>query len=53
LGALQFGSGTVAGGLVSLFFNGTTLPMVATLAGCGVGAGVMAAMSLRWRKAAP
>ncbi|MFC7398596.1 multidrug effflux MFS transporter [Chelatococcus sp. GCM10030263] len=52
LGALQFGSGTIAGSLVSFFFDGTTLPMVATLAGCGAGAGLMAAASLRRRKAA-
>jgi DHA1 family bicyclomycin/chloramphenicol resistance-like MFS transporter len=52
LGALQFAAGTLAGAVVSLSFNGTTLPMVATLAGCGAGAALTAAVTLRRRKPA-
>jgi DHA1 family bicyclomycin/chloramphenicol resistance-like MFS transporter len=38
LGAIQFGFGAAAGALVGLLFNGTALPMAATIALCGVGA---------------
>jgi DHA1 family bicyclomycin/chloramphenicol resistance-like MFS transporter len=38
LGAIQFGFGAAAGVLVGLLFNGTALPMAATIALCGVGA---------------
>jgi DHA1 family bicyclomycin/chloramphenicol resistance-like MFS transporter len=38
LGAVQFGLGAAASTLVGLLFNGTALPMAATIALCGVGA---------------
>lgn len=38
LGAIQFGFGATAAALIGLFFNGTALPMAATIALCGVGA---------------
>jgi DHA1 family bicyclomycin/chloramphenicol resistance-like MFS transporter len=38
LGAIQFGFGAAAGALVGLLFNGTALPMAATIALCAVGA---------------
>jgi DHA1 family bicyclomycin/chloramphenicol resistance-like MFS transporter len=41
LGAIQFGFGAAAGVLVGLLFNGTALPMAATIALCGVSAFVM------------
>ncbi len=41
LGAIQFGLGATASALVGLLFNGTALPMAATIALCGVGAFVV------------
>jgi len=38
LGTLQFGLGAAAGGLVSLFGNGTAVPFAAVIAGCGLAA---------------
>lgn len=38
LGAVQFACGAAAGALVGLLHNGTALPMVATIALCGVAA---------------
>ena len=37
LGAIQFGLGATASALVGLLFNGTAVPMAATIALCGVG----------------
>lgn len=44
VGAVQFAIGAVAGALVGLLFNGTALPMAATIALCGVAAFV----TLQW-----
>jgi DHA1 family bicyclomycin/chloramphenicol resistance-like MFS transporter len=38
IGAVQFGLGAAAGSLIGLLFNGTALPMAATIAFCGTGA---------------
>lgn len=38
LGTLQFVLGTTAGAAVSVFGNGTAVPLAAVVAGCGVGA---------------
>jgi DHA1 family bicyclomycin/chloramphenicol resistance-like MFS transporter len=36
MGTLQFACGAVSSALVSLFFNGTSVPFAAVLAGCGL-----------------
>ena len=41
LGAIQFGLGATASALVGLLFNGTAVPMAATIALCGVGSFVV------------
>ena len=41
LGAVQFGLGATASALVGLLFNGTAVPMAATIALCGVGSFVV------------
>lgn len=52
LGGMQFASATVAGGVVALLFNGTLTPLVIALAVCGLGAAVMARLTLRRRPVA-
>lgn len=41
LGAIQFGLGATASALVGILFNGTAVPMAATIALCGVGSFVV------------
>ncbi|MDI4655330.1 multidrug effflux MFS transporter [Xanthobacter autotrophicus] len=41
MGAVQFGAGTLASLVVSLTANGTALPMLATIAACGLSACLM------------
>lgn len=41
LGAVQFGLGATASALVGVLFNGTAVPMAATIALCGVGSFVV------------
>ncbi|WP_445679302.1 multidrug effflux MFS transporter [Radicibacter daui] len=36
MGALQFTIGSLTGALVSAFFNGTPVPLIAVIAGCGL-----------------
>ncbi len=46
-GTLQMVAGAVAIVIVSFFFDGTTMPMVTAIAACGVGAFVLARLTLR------
>jgi DHA1 family bicyclomycin/chloramphenicol resistance-like MFS transporter len=52
-GTLQMVTGGVMIVIVSFFFDGTALPMVATIALCAVGALVLSLATLRRRKLAP
>lgn len=46
-GTLQMLAGAVAIVIVSVFFDGTTMPMVTAIAACGVGAYALARLTLR------
>ena len=48
-GTLQMGGGALMIVIVSLFFDGTTLPMVTAIALCAVGAFVLSVITLGWR----
>jgi DHA1 family bicyclomycin/chloramphenicol resistance-like MFS transporter len=48
MGAIQFACGAVSGSLVSLFFNGTSVPFAAVIAGCAV-SGLVCAILVRRR----
>jgi MFS transporter, DHA1 family, multidrug resistance protein len=52
-GTLQMVTGGVMIVIVSLFFDGTALPMVATIALCAVGALALSVVTLRWRQLSP
>jgi MFS transporter, DHA1 family, multidrug resistance protein len=52
-GTLQMVTGGIMIVIVSLFFNGTALPMVATIALCAIGAFALSVVTLRRRGAAP
>lgn len=52
-GTLQMVTGGVVIAIVSLFFDGTPVPMVTTIALCAVGALALAVVTLRGRAAAP
>ncbi|CAH1654704.1 Bcr/CflA family efflux transporter [Hyphomicrobiales bacterium] len=47
LGGIQFSLATIAGGAVSLFFDGSARPLVIAFAICGIGAAVLAHFTLR------
>jgi DHA1 family bicyclomycin/chloramphenicol resistance-like MFS transporter len=51
-GTLQMLAGAVAIVIVSVFFDGTTVPMVTAIAVCGVGALALARLTLRGEMAA-
>ena len=53
MGTLQLASGAVVIALVSIFFDGTSLPMVAAIALCAVGAFALSRLTLRRRELAP
>lgn len=53
LGALQLGVGSVASALVSVFHNGTALPMAAAVYACVVLSGLLLALSLRFTQKEP
>ena len=53
MGTLQLASGAVVIGLVSFFFDGTSLPMVAAIALCALGAFALSRLTLRRRELAP
>jgi DHA1 family bicyclomycin/chloramphenicol resistance-like MFS transporter len=52
-GTLQFMTGAIVIVLVSLFFDGTTLPMVIAIAACAIGAFTLARLTLARRELAP
>ena len=52
-GTLQMLTGGLMIVLVSVFFNGTALPMVTVIAACAVSSLVLAYMTLGWRELAP
>jgi DHA1 family bicyclomycin/chloramphenicol resistance-like MFS transporter len=52
-GTLQFLAGSAMITIASLLFDGTALPMVTIIAGCAVGAFVLARVTLRQREPAP
>lgn len=52
-GTLQMVTGAVMIVVASAFFNGTSLPMVATIAGCAVAAFILTRLTLRSGAAAP
>jgi DHA1 family bicyclomycin/chloramphenicol resistance-like MFS transporter len=52
LGTLRLAAGAVMIGLVSLFFDGTTLPMVGAIAFCAAGALALARLTLSGREPA-
>ena len=47
MGALQFVMATLAGASMSVFHNGSALPLAATMCICGVGAWIMLRMGVR------
>jgi MFS transporter, DHA1 family, multidrug resistance protein len=52
-GTLQMIAGGATIAITSVFFNGTALPMVATIAICAIGAVVLALATLGWPQMAP
>jgi DHA1 family bicyclomycin/chloramphenicol resistance-like MFS transporter len=52
-GTLQFLAGAVVISVASVFFDGTSLPMVTIIAVCAAGAFVLAVLTLRRRQPAP
>ena len=52
-GTLQMVTGGVVIVIVSAFYDGTSLPMVTTIASCAVGAYTLARLTLRQRRRAP
>ena len=52
-GTLQMVTGGVVIVIVSAFFDGTSLPMVTTIACCAVGAYILARLTLRRRRLTP
>jgi DHA1 family bicyclomycin/chloramphenicol resistance-like MFS transporter len=52
-GTLQMVAGGATIAITSVFFNGTALPMVATIALCAVGALILAVATLGWPEMAP
>jgi DHA1 family bicyclomycin/chloramphenicol resistance-like MFS transporter len=52
-GTLQMITGAVMIAVASTFFNGTALPMAATIAVCAVAAFILTRLTLRSGKAAP
>lgn len=52
-GTLQMATGAAMIVIVSLFFDGTALPMVTTIAACAVGALILAQLTLRRSSAMP
>ncbi len=52
-GTLQMLTGAAMIGVVSVFFDGTALPMVTTIAACAVGAFILARLTLGRRLSAP
>jgi DHA1 family bicyclomycin/chloramphenicol resistance-like MFS transporter len=53
LGSFQIASGAVASGAVAAFADGSSMPMIAALAACGVGAFLLFALALRARPTPP
>lgn len=53
MGALQFGAGTLASLIVGIAANGTALPMIATIALCGLAACLVAFIAFPKPSAAP
>ncbi len=49
MGTIQFGLGAIGAGLVSTLFDGTAVPLAATMAGCAVLALVITARTLSLR----
>ncbi len=52
-GTLQFLTGGVMVAIASVFFDGTSLPMVGIIAACSVGAFILARLTLRRREPVP
>jgi DHA1 family bicyclomycin/chloramphenicol resistance-like MFS transporter len=52
LGTLRLAAGAIMIGLVSVFFDGTTLPMVGAIAFCAAGALALARLTLSGREPA-
>jgi DHA1 family bicyclomycin/chloramphenicol resistance-like MFS transporter len=52
-GTLQFLTGGVMVAVASVFFDGTSLPMVGIIAACSVGAFILARLTLRRREPLP
>ncbi|MBD0279413.1 MAG: multidrug effflux MFS transporter [Flavisolibacter sp.] len=53
LGALQLGVGSIASALVSVFHNGTALPMIIAITACVVLSGVLLRVSLHFTRKEP
>ncbi len=53
LGALQLGVGSIASALVSVFHNGTALPMIIAITACVVLSGILLKVSLHFTRKEP